>query len=70
MNCQRCNLPAVASITGKVDDRFILDNPRTGEVYQGEVPDDIGLGGGDYIRFRYCMLCGQIQGVFPIVEIV
>lgn len=31
----------------------------------GYVPSDMGIGGGDYIEFEWCLDCGQIQGTFP-----
>jgi hypothetical protein len=34
--------------------------------YDGDIPRDIGLGGGDYMRFDYCLDCGQIQGDFAL----
>lgn len=38
-----------------------------GRTYNGYVPDDIGIGEyGDYMRFTYCLDCGQIQGKFPL----
>jgi hypothetical protein len=33
----------------------------------GYVPDDIGIGSGDYVDFNYCLQCGQIQDEFPKV---
>jgi hypothetical protein len=32
------------------------------------VPDDIGLDGGDYLCFDYCLQCGKVQGEFPLAE--
>jgi hypothetical protein len=29
----------------------------------------MGIGHGDYIEFRYCLNCGQIQGEFPIENV-
>ena len=26
----------------------------------------MGIGGGDYIEFAYCLDCGQIQKDFPV----
>lgn len=26
----------------------------------------MGIGGGDYVEFDYCLDCGQIQGTFPV----
>jgi hypothetical protein len=34
--------------------------------HDGYVPDDIGIGGGDYISITYCMDCGRLRGTFPI----
>lgn len=30
------------------------------------VPKDMNIGGGDYIRFSYCLDCGKIQNEFPL----
>lgn len=32
----------------------------------GYVPHDMGIGGGDYIRFEYCLDCGVMIGNFPL----
>lgn len=34
--------------------------------YNGYVLNDIGIGGGDYIEFSYCLNCGKIEGNFPL----
>jgi hypothetical protein len=31
----------------------------------GYVPSGLGIGGGDYIDFKLCLSCGQIQGEWP-----
>jgi len=36
------------------------------EIVNDYVPGDFGIGGGDYIRFDYCLECGKIQGDFPL----
>jgi len=38
----------------------------SGHDYFGYVPRDMGIGGGDYVKFSYCADCGQIQGEFPV----
>ncbi len=38
----------------------IGDNERNG--CGAAVPSDMGIGGGDYIRFAYCLDCGQLDG--------
>ena len=30
------------------------------------IKTDMGIGGGDYTEFSYCLDCGQIQGRFPV----
>lgn len=39
-----------------------------GKRHEGYVASDMGIGGGDYIEFGYCLDCGQIQGEFPRPE--
>jgi hypothetical protein len=31
----------------------------------GYVPSGLGIGGGDYIDFKLCLNCGQIQDTWP-----
>ena len=64
MRCQRCQSKRVADVNGKTAD---LCGISLGEHESfGYVPLDLGLGGGDYLRFRYCLDCGQLQGMFPL----
>jgi len=32
----------------------------------GEVPGDMGIGGGDYVEVAWCLDCGQLQGKWPL----
>jgi hypothetical protein len=34
----------------------------------GYVPNDLNIGGGDYIEFDVCLDCGQMQGQYPLPE--
>jgi len=65
MQCQKCESQRVVSIMGKTSDMFAMTSEK-GESYEGYVPDNIGIGSGDYIEFDYCLNCGQIQGSFPV----
>lgn len=65
MECQTCHSERLIGISAKCDDRFIADAGDAGQ-YEGYVPRDLGIGGGDYIAFTYCSLCGQIQGTWPL----
>jgi hypothetical protein len=66
MTCQRCNSPRVPAIVAKCADRSrtTLD----GQTWDGYAPADVGIGGGDYVRFAWCLACGQIQGTWPKPE--
>lgn len=65
-NCQECESDRIASVNAKCSDACYVevgDNE-----HDGYVPDDMNIGGGDYVRFEYCLECGQIQGDFPVEE--
>lgn len=67
MACRNCHINCLASVMGKCGDLFTLNLEASGNMIEGEgVPNDVGIGGGDYIRFTYCLNCGQIQGNFPV----
>lgn len=65
MNCQKCESHRLADITGKTSDLCFVTFHNEME-HEGFVPDDINIGGGDYIRFSLCLNCGQIQGEWPV----
>jgi hypothetical protein len=58
----------VIGVSGKTSDLFH-------SVYKKEeitdyVPRDMGIGGGDYMEFSYCLECGKIQGKFPLDDLI
>jgi hypothetical protein len=55
----------IAHVSGKTSDLCFVGYPN-GQEHDGYVPEDIGIGGGDYIEFYYCLDCGKIQGNFPV----
>ena len=64
-NC-KCGSNRIAYISAKSSD---LNFVRVGEEssVEGYVPRDMGIGGGDYVEFDWCLNCGQIQGNnFPL----
>jgi len=63
--CQRCSSVRVANIGGKCSDMCGY-SVGDGEALDGYVPGDMGIGGGDYIEFDFCLDCGQLQGQFPL----
>lgn len=64
MNCQKCSSKRIMNVTAKCSDTcgFSINGVDS----DGYVPKEIGIGGGDYVRFNYCLDCGQIQGKFPV----
>ncbi len=55
-------------VSGKSSDCNCIYFEELGLEINGYVPYDLNIGGGDYIEFKYCLDCGQIQGTFPISE--
>jgi hypothetical protein len=60
MNCEKCKSKRVASVMAKCSDMCSVT--LGGLEAEGYVPRDMGIGGGDYIEFEYCLDCGVIQG--------
>lgn len=65
MTCQRCGNDVI-SVSAKTDDRFCMNGDGVTS-YHGYVPYDLGIGGGDYMTFKFCPQCGQIQGDWEVV---
>ena len=66
MKCKRCGGKRVANAGGKTSDMASVS--LGDKEKQGYVPRDMGIGGGDYIEFSYCLDCGQMQGKWPLKE--
>lgn len=56
-----CQTPRVANVEGCVKDCCEIEVPHLGINHSGYVPNDIGVGSGDYLFFSYCLNCGQIE---------
>jgi hypothetical protein len=63
-NCKSCGSDRMVEVMGKVSDCFGASHKVND--YNGYVPDDLGVGGGDYIELEYCLQCGQIKGEWPL----
>jgi len=64
MKCQRCGSERILSAGCKCSDMFTAS---VGDLeIDGYVPDDLGIGGGDYVELDLCLDCGQLQGKFPL----
>lgn len=66
MTCQTCKSERIMNINAKCSDSCSAQIQNTSVV--GYAPRDLNIGGGDYIRFRFCLECGQIQGKWPVVS--
>lgn len=58
-NCP-CHPDRQISISAKCDDRCVVKYQDT--EHHGYVPSGLGIGGGDYIVFKFCASCGKIAG--------
>lgn len=65
MTC-RCGSSRTAGVSAKCSDMCVVTVGMNQK--EGYVPRDMGIGGGDYIKFSWCLNCGQIQGLgkFPV----
>ena len=64
MICLNCQSMRMAFVSAKCSDLCgvsIMDKN-----YDGYVPNDLGIGGGDYIRINFCLDCGQLNGNWPL----
>ena len=66
VSCQNCGSERIASVSAKCSDA--CHYRLGGQELDYYVPSDLGIGGGDYVEFKYCLDCGQIQGDFPIPQ--
>ena len=70
MECQKCGSTRLIEVKGKTSDLCSItvypDSKDSTDFEWNYVPDDMGIGGGDYIEFTFCLNCGQIQGEFPL----
>jgi len=64
VSCQSCGNNTIINVSAKCSDCFGLSAAHID--YDGYVPENIGIGGGDYVEFAYCTTCGQMQGEFPV----
>jgi hypothetical protein len=62
--CQRCSGARLARVLAHCSDMSSVD--LGSRHHCGYVPRDLGIGGGDDVRFDYYLDCGQLQGTFPL----
>lgn len=61
-----CKSDRIASVSAKCSD---CCGVSVGDACKdGYVPRDMGIGGGDYVEFMFCLDCGRVQGRFPLKQ--
>lgn len=65
MSCQRCNSDSIVNVNGKCSD--LCHWTYKDQEFDGYATMPV-IGHGDYIKIKYCLDCGQIQGNFPVDE--
>jgi len=66
MNCQKCSSNRVLNVTAKSKDLCTVS--MWNQDHDGYVPDNMGIGGGDYIEIELCLQCGYVNGEWPLAE--
>jgi len=66
MICDNCKSNLVADVLAKCSDMCHFELNDT--ILDGYVPNNVHIGGGDYVEFEYCLDCGKIQGNFPVKD--
>jgi len=60
MECENCNSDRILQISAKCNDMCSLVFKSV--EYNGYVPNESKIGGGDYIELDICLECGIAQG--------
>ena len=64
MTCDKCESKRILMLSAKCSDLF---HAYIGDKeINGYVPNNLNIGGGDYVEFNSCLDCGKIQGEFPV----
>jgi hypothetical protein len=65
MTCKNCGADRIIEVSGKTADMCFVR--IDGREHDGYVPEDMGIGGGDYLEIDFCLECGMIQSEdFPV----
>ena len=63
-----CGSNRIAGFGAKCSDMSSFNYPALDIQKDGYVPYEVGIGGGDYVEFNYCLDCGRIQDKFPVTD--
>ena len=64
MSSHQCT--RIIEVSGKTGD--LCDIWYKGKSRDGYVPDNLGIGSGDYLEFDVCAECGRIQDFNPLAD--
>lgn len=64
--CKSCKGNRISLVSAKCSDACYMSVQGVKKEHDGYVPRNMGIGGGDYVEFSYCLDCGQIQDKFPV----
>lgn len=62
--CQKCNSTRMCTAQAHCSDMFHAAISE--REHDGYVAGDLGIGGGDDVRFTFCLDCGQMMGTWPL----
>lgn len=62
--CFKCQSDKILIINAKCNDMCQIDYKN--HDYDGGVPNNLNIGGGDYIGINLCINCGTVQGEWPL----
>lgn len=65
-SCKKCESNRIAHVSGKTSDMCFAKMNSSQTQHDGYVPNDMNIGGGDYLEFTFCLDCGQMQGKWPL----
>lgn len=66
MACQKCLSRRLSRVIAKCSDKIVTTLYNGNEVQGESVPGLEDVMEGDYVKFQFCLACGQIQGTFPV----
>lgn len=66
--CQKCKSDTLVTVKGMCYDRCVVE--YQGMVHGGYLPQELGIGEKESIQIKFCSICGYIQGVFPLENIL
>ncbi|MDX2130299.1 MAG: hypothetical protein SFU91_14790 [Chloroherpetonaceae bacterium] len=61
--CSLCGSERIISVSAKTGDLCVIQFKS--KRFLGNLPKEIGIGGGEYLELRFCLQCGRIQNDFP-----